>query len=128
MSSSLINKTSGRKFNFEVREKTDIEKEIELVEMKVNSSKVWTEVAFRQKMKYALITEMMSHHIAKQWDQATTHENLKDINQDFIVMQTFEKILKDWVKTFEERKENWLKHVSDLAIKKAVASSSWEKY
>lgn len=123
----MSNKTSEQKVKFDVV-KSDIEKEIELAEMKANSSKVWTQVALSRKMKYDLLIEVMSSNIAKQWELAETHDQLKCVNQDYTIMQTFEKILKAWTKTFEERKENWLKNVGDLAIKKAIASTNWNKF
>ncbi len=127
MSCFVSHKTSERKVKFNV-EKSDIEKDIELAEMKANSSKVWTQVALRRKMKYDLLTEVMSRNIAKQWELAETHDQLECVNQEYVTMQTFEKILKAWTNTFEERKEKWLKNVGDLAIKKAVANTSWNKF
>lgn len=127
MSCSVSYKTSEQKVKFDV-EKSDIEKEIELAEMKANSSEVWTRVALSRKMKYDFLTEVMSSSIAKQWELAETHDQLKCVNKNHIIMQNFEKISKTWAKTFEERKENWLKNVGDLAIKKAIASTNWNKY
>jgi hypothetical protein len=127
MSCSVSHKTSERKVEFDV-EKSDIEKEIELVDMKANSSKVWTQIALRRKMKYDLLNEVMFRNIVKQWELAKTHDQLKCMNQYYMIMQTFEKILKSWTNTFEERKENWLKNVGDLAIKKAIASTNWNKF
>jgi hypothetical protein len=120
-------RTSERKVKFDVA-KSDIKKEIELVEMKTNSSKVWTQVALYRKTKYDLLVEIMSRNIANLWELAETHDQLKCVNQDFKIMQDLEKILKTWTFIFEERKENWLKNVGDLAIKKAVANTNWNKF
>ncbi len=119
MSFSVSHKTTEQKVMFET-EKSDIEKEIELSEMKANSSKVWTQIALRRKMKYDVLTEVMSHHVEKLWNLAETTEQFKCMNQAYIAMQVSQKTMMHWTKIFEERKENWLKHVGDLAIKKAI--------